>query len=285
MYSRCPGSKQPRSRRLIIAPAVIGLCARVAGGADGPLRVCADPNNLPFSDRAEAGFENALAELVAESLGRDGVAYTWHPQRRGFIRNTLGAHACDLVIGVPVDYELAATTQPYYYSTYVFVTRTDANFEIHGMDDPDLRELRVGVHAVGDDYASTPGAAALGRRGVIDNVVGYSIYGDYSKPHPPSRLIEAVAAGDVDVAIAWGPLAGYFSTRQAVPLEVTPIGARFDTPDVPFVFGIAMAVRNDDETLRAQINGVISSRAAEIEQLLERFGVPLVAAGQREGKP
>ena len=246
----------------------------------GPLRVCADPNNLPFSNERGEGFENALAEYLAGELDFSGVEYTWRPQRRGFVRNTLGAGRCDLIMGVPAGYELAEPTHPYYRSTYVFVYREDAPFDLRDLDDPRLRDLKIGVHMVGDDYSSTPGAAALGRRGLINNIAGYSIYGDYSKPHPPSRLIEAVAAGEVDAAIAWGPLAGYFATRQDAPMKVVPVSPQVDGGDIPFTFDIAMATRRGDAALHDALDAVIASRKTEIRALLERYGVPLVAGGE-----
>ena len=253
--------------------------------APQPLRVCADPNNLPFSNQQGEGFENALAQLVANALGRDSVEYTWRPQRRGFVRNTLKTGACDVIMGVPSHYELAQPTHPYYRSTYVFVYRKDAGYDIHSLDDPLLRKLRIGVPVVGDDYSSTPGAEALGRRGIINNLVGYSIFGDYSKPHPPSKLIEAVAASDVDVAIAWGPLAGYFAPRQDVPLTIVPVTPALDREGVPFTFDIAMAVRRDDPALRAQLDEVIRTREPQIRALLQRYGVPLVETAATAPSP
>lgn len=261
--------------------AVTGSVYSKAEEAPGPLRVCADPNNLPFSDQQGRGFENALAEFLAGQIGASGVDYTWWPQRRGFVRNTLKAGRCDLIMGVPGDYELAEPTRPYYRSTYVFVYRRDADFQIKNLDDPLLRKLRVGVHMVGDDYSNTPGAAAMARRGIIRNIVGFSIYGDYSKPHPPSRLIEAVADGTVDVAIAWGPLAGYFAAKQGVPLRVVPVSPQFDGKDIPFVFDIAMATRAGDTELRNAIDEVLTSRGPEIRLLLQDYGVPLVEAPDR----
>jgi mxaJ protein len=241
------------------------------------LRVCSDPNNMPFSNAQQEGFENALAQLVADALGRKKVVHYWHPQRRGFARRTLKQGNCDLIMGVPASYELAEPTRPYYRSTYVFVHRADSGLDITSVDDPDLRKLKIGVHMVGDDYSNTPGAEALGRRGLINNLVGYSIYGDYSKPHPPSRLIEAVAQGEVDVAIAWGPLAGYFAKRQDVPLKISPVTAEIDPDAVPFTFDIAMAVRRGDEAFRKQLETVIDTRAADIQALLMRYHVPLLA--------
>ena len=149
-----------------------------AGGAERELRVCADPNNLPFSNEREEGFENRIAELVADELDAE-LSYTWWAQRRGFIRSTLGAGACDLVIGVPAGYELAETTDAYYRSAYVYVYRADRGLELHSMRDPRLRHLRIGVHLIGDDGVNPPPAHALGEQGIVDNVVGYMIYGDY----------------------------------------------------------------------------------------------------------
>lgn len=265
-------------RNNILLPWMLGLLLLQAGmtrAADADtLRVCADPNNLPFSNEQQEGFENALAELVGEALGKP-VAYTWYPQRRGFVRYTLKAGKCDLIMGVPVGYELAQPTSPYYRSTYVFVTRRSDDLQLTGLDDPRLRTLRIGVPVVGDDYSSTPGAMALGRRGIIDNLVGYSVYGDYSEPNPPSRLIEAVANGDVDVAIAWGPLAGYFADRQSVPLNVVPVTPEVDG-DTPFTFSIAMAVRRNDEAFRQEIEQVLRARAPMIRALLADYHVPML---------
>ena len=250
----------------------------------GLLRVCADPNNLPFSNDRGEGFENALAELVARELGRT-VRYTWWPQRRGFIRNTLQAGDCDVVMGVPADYELARTTRPYYRSSYVFVTRSDDPVQVQSLDDESLRRVRIGLHVIGDDYANVPPAQALANRGIVGNIRGYSIYGDYSKPNPPAALIAAVAQHEIDVAIAWGPLAGYFASRQPVSLTVTPI-----TPDrdgaVPFVYEIAMGVRRGDDALHGQLEDVIGTRRKEIEQILRDFGVPLLPLSrQRPARP
>lgn len=274
-----------RSEKVLVAAALLAMAAGALGLSAAraserpPLRVCADPNNLPFSNEAEEGFENRLAELLASSLGRD-LEYTWWPQRRGFIRNTLRAELCDVVIGLPTTFELALTTVPYYRSTYVFVYRADRDLEIRSMDDPVLRDLRIGVHMVGDDYSNTPGAAALGRRGMIENLVGYSIYGNYNEPHPPSRLIEAVAKGEVDVAIAWGPLAGYFAPRQPVPLEIVPVTPQVDLPFTPFVFDIGMGVRRGDDSLKLALERVLEEEGPAIRSILTEYGVPLVGSGR-----
>jgi mxaJ protein len=239
------------------------------------LRVCADPNNLPFSNEAEQGFENRIARLIAADLGVE-VRYTWWAQRRGFVRNTLRAGACDLIPGVPAEFDPVATTAPYYRSSYVFVTRRDLKPAIESIDDPRLQRLRIGVHLIGDDYANPPPVTALARRGIVRNVAGYSIYGDYRDPNPPARLVEAVARGDVDVAIVWGPLGGYFSTREGAPLRVTRTRESGDGPGVPFVFSIAMGVRPEDSLFLRRIESVLTRRRAEVRRILEEYGVPLV---------
>jgi mxaJ protein len=237
--------------------------------------VCADPNNLPFSNDRLEGFENRVAALIAADLGVP-LEYTWWAQRRGFLRSTLNAGLCDVVIGLPTSVELALTTRPYYRSTYVFVTRRDRRLRLHSIDDEALRQLRIGVPLVGDDGANAPPAHALSRRGIIRNVVGYSVYGDYRSESPPARIIDAVASGEIDVATAWGPLAGYFAGRQKVALELTPIEPQIDEPFLPFVFDISAAVRRDSDGLRARLEEVLLRRRAEIDAILAAFNVPRV---------
>jgi len=238
------------------------------------LRVCADPNNMPFSNAKGEGFENAIAEIVAHDLGRR-VRYTWWPQRRGFARNTLKAGECDVIVGIPTSYELAAPTRPYYTSTYVFVTRRGRHLPIRSLDDPALRRLRIGLHVIGDDYTNVPPAQALANRRIVGNVHGYSIYGDYSKPHPPGDLLDAVATGGIDVAIAWGPLAGYFARHEPVPLDLSPVAPRVEGP-LRYVFDIAMGVRRSDRDLRDALNRILDRRQGEITNILKKYGVPLV---------
>ena len=238
------------------------------------LRVCADPNNLPFSNQKGEGFENALAELVARSLGAQ-LQYTWLPQRRGFVRNTLSAHKCDVMMEVPVGYGRTLTTRPYYRSSYVFVSRRDRHFRLRSLGDRALENLRIGVQVVGDDYANTPPAHALARRGLARNVVGFPVYGDYSQPLPLGRIVEAVMKGEVDVAIVWGPLAGFVVRREKLPLDVVPVVSGAD-PHLPLQFAMAMGVRKDDAALARELDGVIRRHRREIDALLRQFGVPLV---------
>jgi quinoprotein dehydrogenase-associated probable ABC transporter substrate-binding protein len=190
-----------------------------------------------------------------------------------------------VVIGVPSNFGPTLTTTPYYRSSYVFVYRRDSGLNIRSLNDPVLHDVRIGVQIVGDDFANTPPAHALASRKIIDNVIGYTVYGDYSQENPPARIIDAVAAGDIDVAIAWGPLAGYFAKRQAVPLEVVPVSPSSDR-SLPFVFDVAMGVRHGDKRLRSELERVLERRAKEIEAILDDYGVPRIGTrlSSRKGR-
>jgi mxaJ protein len=262
------------SRFLSAALLVATGMAISAAGSERVLRVCADPNNLPFSNAREQGFENRIARLVAGAIGAR-LDYTWYAQRRGFIRHTIDAGACDAVIGIPHGLEAVDTTRPYYRSTHVFVTRELDRLTVSSMDDPRLSQLRIGVHVVGDDYASPPPLQALGRRGIVRNVSGYSLYGNYAEPDPPARLVEAVAGNQVDVAIAWGPLGAYFAARQQVPLRVTEMARDADGPGLPFSYEISMGVRKGDRRLRQTLQDVLDRHRAEIDAILRAYRVPL----------
>jgi mxaJ protein len=239
------------------------------------LRVCADPNNLPFSNERREGFENEIADLIARDLHAE-VEYTWWAQRRGYVRNTLKAGLCDLVVGVSTGVDMLATSSPYYRSTYVFVSRKDRKLDIRGFDDPQVRRLQIGVQIIGDDYTNTPPAHALARRNIIRNVRGYRVLGDYSEPNPPARIIEAVAKGEVDVAVAWGPLAGYFASKQGVPLKIAPVSPQVDLPFLPFVYDISMGVRRGEDGFRQEIDAAIERNRGAIDNILKRYGVPRV---------
>lgn len=244
------------------------------------MRVCADPNNLPFSNERGDGFENRLAEMIAADRG-ERLEYTWWPQRRGFIRNTLAARACDVIVGLPTRDQAARVTQPYYRSTYVFVSRHDEHAQLTSLDDPRLQRLRIGVQMIGDDFANSPPAHALSARGLISNIVGFSVMGDYSKPNPPARIVDAVANHEVDVALAWGPLAGYFARRASPPLDISPLATEQDARVRPFAFDISMAVRKDDVARQRVLDAFIVSHRQQIERLLTEYGVPRLPAGTR----
>jgi mxaJ protein len=242
---------------------------------DAQFRVCADPNNLPFSNRNQEGFENKLADLLAREL-HQRVVYTWWPQRRGFLRNTLQAGVCDVVMGVPAGYDPVLTTPPYYRSTYVFVYRKNAGYQVTSFDDPPLRTLKIGVHLIGDDYANSPPAHLLSTKGIVDNVVGYSVYGDYGEESPPGKIIAAVTAREIDVAIVWGPIAGYFAKKQEEPLAVVPVPANVASPSLPFAYSIALGVRRGDEKLKTKLAELLQRKTPEIQQILSDYGVPTV---------
>jgi mxaJ protein len=249
-------------------------------GASGELRICADPNNLPFSNAQREGFENVLAERLAADLGLRPT-YVWWAQRRGNVRQTLNAGLCDVIPGVASGLEMLATTRPYYRSTYVFVT--PAGRHVASLDDPALRQWTIGVQMVGDDGANTPPAHALARRGIIGNVRGFPLYGDYRRPNPPAAIIDAVAGGRIDVALAWGPMAGYFAARQTPALEVAPVRPWLDGPQWPMVFDISMGVRKDDVALRRRLDDALDKERPFIDALLERYHVPRVDMPEPQG--
>jgi mxaJ protein len=258
-------------RKLVFA--LTGFALVFATIADArELRVCADPNNLPFSNERGEGFENKIAELIADELGAT-LSYTWWAQRRGFIRNTLNAGSCDLVTGTTNGIEMLRTTLPYYRSGYAFVTRQDGP-KVSSLDDPILHNLRIGIQLVGEDGANPPPSEALARRGIVDNVRGYLVYGDYREQNPAAAIMDAVAKGEIDVAIVWGPVAGYFAGRESVPLKIALVTPQNDGPRVPMVFDINMGVRRDDPTLRDEINAALSKLRPKIDAVLANYGVP-----------
>jgi quinoprotein dehydrogenase-associated probable ABC transporter substrate-binding protein len=268
---------------LVIPLLLVTLAAGPISGdeaSQGQFRVCADPNNLPFSNDRGEGFENKVADLVARQLGEQ-VSYSWWAQRRGFVRNTLKADRCDVIMGVPVGLGMGvATTRPYYRSSYVFAYRKDRKLDLSSMTDPRLHKLKIGVHLLGDDGFNTPPAHALGQQGIIDNVTGYSIYGDYRNANPPARLIEAIATGEIDIAAVWGPLAGYFAQRSPVPLTLVPIADTDEYAPLAFQFDIAMGVRKQDGALKARLDDIIARNEPAIRALLESYGVPLAKTSE-----
>jgi len=264
-------------RRLL----ALALCLLAATAHARELRVCADPNNLPYSHRDGSGFENRIVELLARDLHAT-VRYTWWAQRRGALRNTLKAGECDVVPGIASNLEGVATTRPYYRSSYVFVARRGGPWaDVASFDDPRLPRAIIGVQLVGDDGANPPPAHALARRGMVDNVRGYTVYGDYASAAPQAAIIEAVARGDIDLAIAWGPTAGWFARDAQAPLTLTPVSPWLDGPRWPMAFDISMAVRKEDRDLRRELDDALQRHAAEIARILDEAGVPRVDTGLR----
>jgi mxaJ protein len=264
----------------LIAALVIAACntQQPTAGSQKParvLRVCADPNNLPYSNDKQQGFENEIAALVARDLNAR-VAYTWWPQRRGFVRQTLRRGDCDVIMGIPSNFDQALPTQSYYRSSYVFVTRADHHLGITSFDDPRLKKLKVGVQMIGNDHVNSPPAHALAKCGIINNVSGYTVYGDYRSQAPGRDIVDAVVNGKVDVAVVWGPQAGYFARQENVALDIVPVSPQIDLPFLPFVFDISMGVRRGDNALRDQLDQEIEKRRADIERILDHYGVPRV---------
>jgi mxaJ protein len=263
-------SLSPSLRRCALISLGTVLCC---AAADRPnFRVCADPNNLPFSNRLGQGLENKLAQLVARDLSAD-LKFVWFSERKNFIKNSLNAGLCDAVLGVPVDMDDALPTRPYYRSTYVMVTRADSALKIQSLYDFGLKNLRIGLHIVEDDYS--PPAHLLAAEGLSKQIVGYSLYGAYGETNPPARLIEAVAKRDVDVAVAWGPLAGYFAKKSVIHLAIEPVSPnRFQM--IPFSYSIGVAVRKGDIALQSAIQQVLDNECQRIRALLKEYSFPVL---------
>jgi quinoprotein dehydrogenase-associated probable ABC transporter substrate-binding protein len=260
---------------LLAAPGIALFASVCIGQQLHELRVCADPNNMPYSNQKQQGFENRVAQLIGQDL-HEPVTYVWFRQNEKFFKQTLNAGVCDVVMGVPTGFDEAATTLPYYRSTYVFLSRSDRHLRLTGLDDPHLRSLKIGVHVLGDQDDSVPPVHALISRGIVHNLVGFSIFGTLDEANPAADLIKAVADGKVDVAVAWGPLAGYFAHQSVVALDVTPILGDPTLPDLPFHFDIALGVREGDHKLQEQLNEELTRRRPEIQQILNSYGVPQV---------
>lgn len=232
------------------------------------LLVCADPDNLPYSRQDESGFENAIARLVAEDMGAK-LVYAWTLPPRGLVRKTLGEGLCDLLIGVPAEFDRVLTTRPYYRSSYVFVFRPAR--PLTSFDDDGLRKLRIGVQLVGDDLAATPPGHALAHRGAIDNVVGYPLLG--AGPSA-ARIVDDIAAGRLDAALVWGPQAGYFAREKSLGWSIAR--APGDLPVVRFEFAMSMGVRKSERALAAELDAIIARRQADIDRILARYAVPVL---------
>ena len=262
-----------RRTAAIVAGLLLGATC-VLGADVKEFRVCADPENLPFSNQKLEGFENKIAALIADDLGVP-LRYIWWGQRRGFIRNTMNATLkegrCDVMIGAPEGYDLVRTTKPYYRSTYVFVYRKDKGFQLKTLDDPILKKIKIGVHILGEDYSNPPPVHELSKRGVVDNVVGFDTF--YSSRNPPSAIIDAVADGKIDAAIVWGPAAGYFVLHQPVAMAMVPIPSQ--KGDLPFAFDISMGVKKGDDALFDRVEKALDRKRTAITAILAEYGVPI----------
>lgn len=252
---------------------VCGAPGRAPAETARPLRVCGDPNNLPFSNEKLQGLENKIADVLAREL-KTSVAYTWWPHQRGLVKRVLNTGRCDVMLGIPKGYDLVLWTRPYYRTGYVLAYRKDRGLKLRSLDDPQLRTLKVGVQV------NTPPHEALGARGIADNVVGYQLMFDsnFHAEDYPGKMVEDLIAGKIDVALVWGPIAGYFAKKKAAPLELVVLDGASEAGS-RFAFDISMGVRKGDKELKARLEEAIDHRHDEITHILEDFGVPLVASG------
>ena len=231
----------------------------------GSLRVCADANLMPFSNDKLEGFENKIAQMIGDEL-KLPVTYYWWPQTIGFVRNTLRARHCDLVMGAASGEELMQNTNPYYKTTYALVYRSDSGISAKGFDDPSLRGARIGV------VAMTPPATAIRRYG-ITNIEPYQLNIDTRVEQPARKAIEDVASGATDAAAIWGPIAGYYAARQSVPLTVVPLP---EQPGTRMQFLISMGIREGEQLWKHWLNDFIARRQGDIERILAEYNVPLL---------
>ncbi|WP_089229698.1 substrate-binding domain-containing protein [Tistlia consotensis] len=237
------------------------------------LRVCADPGNLPFSNQKGEGYENRIAELLGKALG-EPVHYTWYPQATGFVRNTLKARRCDLVMGVSLGFELLQNTNPYYRSSYVLVYRSDSGLGAKALDDPALKGHSIGV------IAGTPPATLLVKYGMIDRARPYPLMVDARYQRPGEKMIHDIATGQIDAGLLWGPIAGYYAKKSKVAMTLVPLIGKPGEP--PMDFYITMGVREGEPDWKHQINDLIEKSQDAINAILLDYGVPLL---DRQGRP
>lgn len=244
-----------------------------AQAAGWEMRVCADPSNMPYSNRAKEGFENRIAEILADELNAE-LSYVWFPRRRNFIQYTLRAGRCDMVLGTVDGSSQMLTTLPYYRSSYVFVFPKNADYEITTFDDPELKDLTIGVPLGGQ--GAMPPNMALANQGLSGNLKGYPVAGLSRDEKPGVPIISAVAEGEVDVAVAWGPIAGYYAQKQDVPLQVVPVSPKFIPPYMPMVYSISIGLRQGDRRFARLLNRAVVKRWEDIQAVLKKYNVPLL---------
>ncbi len=231
------------------------------------LRVCADPANLPFSNKAGEGYENKIAEMLAQELGLP-PQYTWYPQSVGFIRNTLRLRRCDLVIGIATGNELVQNTNPYYRSTYVMVYRSDAGHDIKSIADPAMKGLTIGV------VAGTPPATLIARHGLMGHVRPYQLIVDTRFESPGAKMIDEIASGEIDVGVLWGPIAGYHARKHNPGLVIVPVVGDGRPPKMDY--RISMGMRFNEPDWKHKINDLLKQKQAEIQAILLEFGIPIL---------
>jgi len=229
-------------------------------------RVCADPRNLPFSDEAGAGLENKLAEMFAQKLG-EPTSYTYYPQVIGFVRNTLNALRCDVVMGAAVGDDLVQTTNAYYHTTYALVFKPGNGLDgIDSLEDPRLKDKHIGI------VAGTPPATVLAQQGLMMLARPYALTVDTRIDSPTHSMINDIATGQIDTGVLWGPIAGYYAQRVTPHLIVVPLLKEQSRMD----FRIAMGVRRSDQDWKRKLNQLITENQPEINRILTEYGVPLL---------
>jgi quinoprotein dehydrogenase-associated probable ABC transporter substrate-binding protein len=232
------------------------------------LRVCADPRNLPFSNEAGEGFENKLAELFAQKLGKT-LAYSFYPGSTGFVRNTLNAHRCDLVMGMPQGDDIVQGTNPYYRTAYVLVSKKGSGLEaVETLEDARLKDKRIGI------VAGTPPATNLAVNALLPNIKSYPLVVDTRYEAPTSDMIADLEQGHIDVAILWGPIGGYFAKQSKLALHVTPLVKETTGPRL--IYRVDMGVRHSDQEWKRSLNKLIAENQGEIDRILRSYGVPLL---------
>lgn len=233
------------------------------------LRVCADPNNLPFSNQAGEGFENKIAELVAKKLGKE-LAYAYYPGATGFVRNTLNAHLCDVILGIPQGNDLVQPTNPYYRTTYAAVIRAGSDLDgLKTLSDPRLKEKNRHIGLV----ANTPPGNILAVNGLLGSVKPYPLMVDTRFDSSGAAMIKDLEKGDIDLALLWGPIAGYYAKKSSQRLTVTPL---VDESGARMSFRIAFGVRHSDQNWKRELNQLIAQSQDEIEKILIDYGIPLL---------
>jgi len=267
-----------------MAGASLRLSAQLRPNVEKPgvIRVCADPDNMPLSNQKGEGYEQKIVELIAKEWNSK-VEYAWWPVRRGYFSRALNGRYCDIAVEAPAGLDMAGVTKPYFRSGYVFVTRKDSRLDIKSLADPRLKKLKIGVNLLNSDAENTPPAMALSQYGVVGNLVGFTTF--YSDSARPEDIVQAVAKKDVDIAIVWGPLAGYFVKKSSVPLQIQPLPERDSlSPDFPYQYNIGMAVRRRDKELKDSLQAALDRNGPAIQGILKEFGIPLLPIKQDTDK-
>lgn len=275
-----------RRTRIALALGLVTLIAFPAAAqrpgpmTPGVLRVCADPDNLPLSNQAGEGVENRLAELLAATWNST-IEYIWWAAPRGMMR-MLNGNYCDVFMQAPTEFDMAGVTGPYYRTSYVIVQRRDAAHHITGLDDPALKGMKIGVHLFAADGENTPPAMALSAHGIV-GLVGFST--TYAGGHDrPDDIIRAVADGTVDVAMVWGPIAGYYARKLGLDLVLTPV-VNDTLSGMQFAFSMGMATRHRERAFRDSLQAFIDGHRGEIQGILDQFGIPTLPLPSAPGKP